>query len=69
MNALQEKLSGLTVAQLKACASGLFLRKDEGADEAFQAVLDELEKVMPEADYIEFLDNDLQSDWRESEGL
>lgn len=57
MNNLQETISGLSVAQLKACASGLFLRKDEGADEAFQAVLDELEKVMQESDYIEFLDS------------
>lgn len=59
---LQARLDTATTKQLKACAVGLFNNHSEGSDEAFKAVIDELEKRMPEAEFVAFLDSDLQEE-------
>lgn len=59
---LQERVEELSISNLKACAKALFNNHEDGSDEAFQAVINELEKQMPEAEFIIFLDSDLQSE-------
>ena len=56
-NALTTKISALATSQLVETTRGLATRFEDGADAAFSACLEELERRLPEAAFVAFCDS------------
>ena len=54
---LQERVEIASTENLKACAIGLYTNDAESAGIALDAVLTELDKRMPESEFIAFCDS------------
>lgn len=54
---LYQRCETISTEQLKECAVGLFTSEEDSATVALEAVLSELEKRMPEQEFIDFCDS------------